>query len=156
MIKQKIPLTDYALWTGLWALCAYTGIKQELILIITALIFVDFITGIAASISVHQKIYSTRMARWIAAKSLSIVIPFIIALLGKILQVNLMPLVFGILSLFGVAEAHSIVWNIYEVYEWERVEEEDALKFMFKYILIYLNERLKSIYKNEEDDNFNS
>jgi len=152
MIDKKIKIGWYVVGSFTGVLCSYTGIKQEIIFIIAILVFVDFITGVASSISRKQQVASARMVRGIVAKSFAIMIPFILALMGKVIQVDLSSIIFAALSIFAVSESYSIIGNIYEIHEGEEVTEQDSITILFKYLLKFLNDKLESLYQDKHND----
>lgn len=156
MIDRNVKSVGYIWGTSFGALCVYTGLEQEVIIILAVFVAIDFITGIASSISRNQSIASKRMIRWTLAKTLLLMTPFLISLVGIVVGRNLMPIITLFLSIFAVAELYSIIGNIYELHTGETQQEQDAITMLYKTMLNFIKSKLDRLYKSIDEDDFNS
>lgn len=127
--------------------CAYLKLDQELIGILSILVLVDFVTGIARAYRVWEIITSSRMWSGAVSKFLLIFIPFILALCFKALGWDTHKILWAMLSILVVAETYSSIANIAQTIKWEKMEELDVISLVISKILNQLKLLIEKILK---------
>jgi len=112
------------------------GLPHEAFIILAALMVLDTASGIARVGVVHgwRHVKSARLTAGIISKLFVVMVPVIIAWTGKGAGLDLKPLAQGALSMIILAEAYSVLGNIYAIRIKKDVQEWDALAFVLKSI----------------------
>lgn len=112
-----------------YVIAAILGIKYDMLVAFTLLVFIDLFTGIMASVVTRGWVSfkSSTMARGIVVKSLYVVILLVIAELGVTLEQDMTLFIKSSLGILAVSESYSILANIYMIKTKKVVEEIDAL-----------------------------
>lgn len=114
-------------------LFAYTGISSELVSILSVLILTDIITAILRELVLGYEIKSRTLWVGIVAKMLLIIVPFVLILIGKGVNINFAEIAKLSLSTFIVAEGYSIIGNIIQIKQGDgSISEQDAITFILK------------------------
>jgi toxin secretion/phage lysis holin len=113
-------------------LFAYTGISSELIYILLVLLAIDVITG-AIRECLIGKLKSRELSKGILSKMLLIIVPFVLILIGKGVDIDMTPIAKLALSTFIVAEGYSIIGNIVQIrLKDKNVVEQDAITMVLQ------------------------
>jgi hypothetical protein len=129
----------------------YVGLTPESVLILTGFIILDIITGILKSLALYggQSVRSIKVTSGLLAKLLLLFIPFVIALSGKAIGVDISMLAVSAINILILSQAYSIIGNIYSIQTGKETTEFDAVSFILKQVREVL-ERMSSGTKKEE------
>lgn len=138
-------------WLYLPAFLIAIGLPEFLSWAISSLTFlmiVDVFTGMLASARIDgiDGLTSRKMLGGIVAKTTILILPFVVVLIGKGLGVDLFSYIRGVVSLLVLAEAYSVVGNIYSAKNQQRLPEVDFISIVLKKIrdfIINLLEKTK-------------
>ena len=110
---------------------AYLGIAPTSVVILTFLVLSDVVTGVlkSATLSGWGSIRSSVMERGIIAKLLLILVPFVVALAGRGVGVDIGFFSQGAINVLVLSEAYSILGNIYCVRTGRPTSEFDAVAY---------------------------
>lgn len=106
---------------------AYLGLDAEKLSILALLMAIDMITGTVKAYVVKSDITSRRWIAGFLSKMVVLLVPFTIALMAKGVDFDIKWFVGLCISILVVAEAYSIVGNIYTIKTGEEVKEIDAV-----------------------------
>lgn len=124
------------------------GVEMEVITILTILILIDTATGVIKAGSLkNQKITSSGFSRGILSKLLLILIPFVLALTGQAMKLNLGWLVAGAMTMLCLSEAYSIIGNIGAIILKKEIAEFDVLEYVLKKINKQLSKIITDKYE---------
>jgi len=142
-IKNALYLPSFLIAVGFPEQTAWS------ITILTTLMLIDFITGIAASSKIYGwcSITSKRMTSGVVSKLVILLIPFIIAMTGKGIGVDFMVYVQWSLVILILSEAYSNAGNIQTYRTGKKVLEVDAVSLL----LSKIRKIFYSIIKNNID-----
>tara|TARA_B100000780_G_C20875459_1_gene348209 strand:+ start:95 stop:538 length:444 start_codon:yes stop_codon:yes gene_type:complete len=118
---------------------AYLGIEVEAFAILMAFMSMDSLMGGIKAIRLGEKFSFSKMLWGITLKLCFLVVPLVIALLGKSVGYNLQAGVNVTISILTVAEAYSIIGNIHSAKNKYSVNRIDVVSLM----LINLRKVLK-------------
>lgn len=123
-----------------YLIAAILGIQYDAVAAFGLLMIFDVFTGILASAKVNgvRSITSKRLAFGVISKLLLLLIPLSIALAGRAVGQDFLSVVHSAIFVLAVAEAYSIIGNIYTVKSGERVPEFDAISVVLKKVRIIL------------------
>lgn len=114
-------------------LFAYTGVNEELVLILSLLIFLDITTAIIREWITGGKIESRTLWIGVASKLLLICVPFVLILIGKGASIDFTPISKLALSTFIVFEGYSILGNIVQIRLKDKtIHEQDAITLVLR------------------------
>lgn len=120
---------------GRMAYLSYLWLKSEVLLILTALVAIDIITWIRASLSIDQKSVKSSIAMGGIMKKLGIIwVPFVLAMVMKGVGYWGAFFIDTVLGFIIIAEAYSAISNYYSIRKGERVQEIDAIGLLLKWI----------------------
>lgn len=105
----------------------YLGLDAEKLTILALLMAIDMITGTVKAYVVKSDITSRRWIAGFLSKMVVLLVPFTIALMAKGVDFDIKWFVGLCISILVVAEAYSIVGNIYTIKTGEEVKEIDAV-----------------------------
>lgn len=131
---EKIKTTLYCIAFCWGWVCTYTGVSQESIYILTALMVFDTITGYIKVAVLGGHPTSTRLSWGIASKLVLLLVPFTIVLSTKYLGLNLLGLASASIITMSVSEAISVITNIYIIRTGKELKEFDLISGMLKKI----------------------
>ena len=129
-IKNGLYLPSLLIAIGLQEQTAWS------ITILTILMLVDFVTGIAASYKINGwcSITSERMTAGVISKLIILLIPFIIAITGKGIGIDFMVYVQWSLVILILSEAYSNAGNIQSFRTGKKILEVDAVSLLLSKI----------------------
>lgn len=114
---------------GVFGVVTFIGLDPKAISILAAFMALDVFTGVIKAIIVHGKrsFKTLRLTAGVLAKLVTILIPFIVALTGHAIGVELIALASGAVTILVVSEAWSILGNIHSITQKEEKPEFDAV-----------------------------
>ena len=134
------------------ALMSYLNIKAEMFIILAVLIFIDYITGVAASFRVGKDITSQKMQVGILSKFIILLIPLSFALTAKMLNVEHYEfLIYSGIDILALSELYSIISNIYTIRTKKFLPEFDVVSLIGAKIQDIIENKLKT--QNKKDFN---
>jgi phage-related holin len=119
------------------SILVYFGLEQESILSLTALIIIDYVTGIMKAKRIGESITSNKMKYGVASKLILLIIPITIAIGAKGIGIDLTQLIFISLWLLIFSEMYSILGNIVCYTKGTYLPEIDAASIIAKHIKGY-------------------
>ena len=125
----------------LYVVFAYLGVEIVAFAILKAFICLDSATGAVKSMRLGDKFSFRKMLWGFTLKLCFLIVPLVIALLGKSIGYNFHSVVNITISILTVAEAYSIIGNIYSAKNKVKVEKVDAISIL----LINLRKTIKKI-----------
>ena len=130
--------------TLLYVIFAYLGIEIEAFAILMTFMCLDSILGAIKAMRLGEKFSFKKMLWGFTLKLCFLIIPLVIALLGKSVGYDFHSVVNVTISILTVAEAYSIVGNIYAAKNRVNVEKLDAISLL----LINLRKAIKRMLDN--------
>lgn len=116
----------------LYALFVWLGIKTEAFFILIVLMSFDSITGVVKALRMGGA-FSFSVLLWgFILKLCFLVIPLVVALLGKTLGYDFVIIIHIVISILSVSEAYSILGNIYTAKNKKAIEKVDAVSMLLK------------------------
>lgn len=161
-IRSKMNLTDPVIDADLiswikyigYILFVYLGIESEVFLILAIVMAVDSVTGVIRAVRLGEKISFTIFYGGVAIKFLFVLIPLLVALVGKGLQQDLTIGALVVMKIMVVSEAYSALGNIYSAKTKKKISNIDfisllihAIRNLFKSVILLL---ISKIEKNGE------
>ena len=137
---------NFLLNTGLIPLASiitYLEIDISKLVILSLLMMFDLLTGTVKAFSSREDITSRRLSAGFLSKVMVLLIPLTVAIMAKGLEVDMRWLVTFTISILIVAEAYSVVGNIYTIKTGETVKEIDAVSAIVKALGRFLENMLK-------------
>ncbi len=127
----------------------YTGVNQEVFTILSILMILDIISGLAKAIIVKKhKPTSSRFVVGIISKLLVLTIPMVLGLSSKwILGIDMRWFINIILSMLVLAETYSVLQNIISVRQRKEIQEYDALTGVLNFILAQVKNTIENTLK---------
>ena len=151
---NEINLTGAALniawWCVLYEILEYFSISCEALSILSILLILDFVMGIADSyIKDKSQVTSAKMWKWLVKKITRRMLPFIVVWIFRGAWIeDMSTIVSMIISMLIVTEWYSIIGHIYSINTWKEILEIDA----FEMILNFLLKLLKGKLPDKEED----
>lgn len=107
---------------------------------LTALMIIDFVTGILASAHIDglRAITSKRMIAGALSKIVVLLVPFVLVIAGRGIGIDLEQYIQGTIVILILAEAYSNLGNIQSFRTRKRVSEIDAVSAVLKGIRNYI------------------
>lgn len=132
MIDEKQSVVLNTMLLPLASLISTLGLDVNKLFILSFLMFLDLTTGATKAYLSKEPITSSRLSAGILSKIMLLIIPLTIALMAKGVDMDLVWLVSFTVSILIVAEAYSVVGNIYTIKTGETVKEIDAVSAIVK------------------------
>ncbi len=115
------------------------GMRENLADALTALMFLmvlDTITGIMKSAIIYggRSVKSTIITAGVASKAIVLAVPLAIIIMGKGIGIDLTDYLYGVVSVFIVAETYSVLGNVYAARVKKDIQEFDVISFTIKKI----------------------
>ncbi len=132
MINETHTIT--IIKNALYIPVAYVGISHDAITALTILLLIDTFVGVLAAHAVGNRIKSSILAGGLLSKLVLLLIPFSIALAGKVVGYDLNGLVGASISVLALAEVYSIIGNIIQIRTKQEVDEQDAMHLALMWI----------------------
>lgn len=123
----------------------YLGLSMESFGILAVLMIIDTILGIIRAGVVHgwRDVTSHKASFGILSKLAMIFVPVVVALSGKGVGMNLVPIAGGALSMLIVSETYSILGNVQSIRTRRDIKEFDAVNYTLSRIRDLLEKMLK-------------
>lgn len=130
-----------------WASMTYLNLDGRSVVILAALLLVDFVTGIlrAALVDGVQTIKSSIAIRGFISKLLVFLIPFLIAVSGKGVSIDLSAMAQASITVFILSMLYSILGNIRSIQTGQAKQEFDAIQ----YFIVQVRGLLKSVIHDD-------
>ena len=141
MEKQSLILNTALLPFA--SLIAALGLDVTKFVILSFLMELDLVTGTTKAYVRKEDITSRRLSAGFLSKVMVLLIPLTVAIMAKGLEVDMRWLVTFTISILIVAEAYSVVGNIYTIKTGETVKEIDAVSAIVKALGRFLENMLK-------------
>jgi len=131
------------------SLLAYLDLKSDSILCLTALLAIDYVTGVMKARRIGESVTSNKMKYGVASKLILLLIPITVAFGAKGVGIDLTNLVFVSIWLLIFSEMYSILGNIVCYTKGVYLPEIDAPSIIAKQIRNYL---LKQSGETEDEE----
>ena len=141
MEKQSIILNTLLL--PLASLVAYLGLDAQKLTILIILMCLDMLTGTFKAYRTKENITSRRWIAGFLSKLVVLLVPFTIALMAKGVDFDVKWFIGFSLSIMVIAEAYSILGNIYTFKTGEAVAEIDAVSAIIKVLRNFLENMIE-------------
>ncbi|MCL1666384.1 phage holin family protein [Elizabethkingia ursingii] len=119
---------------ALYGLFAYLNIEAEVITILSVLMIIDTFCGITKSLRLGNKFNISVMAWGFTTKFLILIIPLVVALMGKPLHKDFTWAVDVTIRVLIVNEGLSILANIASVYSQKNIQNVDLISRLIAWI----------------------
>ena len=129
---------------------AYTQVPQELVILASIMITIDIITGIIREWILGQ-FRSRELMKGLVSKFILMLVPFIMAMVGKGIGIDMTIMVKMVLSTFIVAEAYSSIGNIVQIRKGTDISEQDSITFVLQKAQDVIKNVLDSIMTNKKN-----
>lgn len=141
---------NIAWWCVLYEILEYFSISCEALSILSILLILDFVMGIAdVYIKDKTKVTSSKMWKWLVKKITRRMLPFIVVWIFRGAWIeDMSTIVSMIISMLIVTEWYSIIGHIYSINTWKEILEIDAFEMILNFLLKLLKGKLPD---NEED-----
>ena len=158
---NEISLTGAALniawWCVLYEILEYFSISCEALSILSILLILDFVMGIAdAYIKDRSQVTSAKMWKWLIKKVTRRMLPFIVVWIFRGAWIeDMSTIVSMIISMLIVTEWYSIIGHIYSINTWKEILEIDAFEMILSFLLKLLKGKLpanEEALEEKEDD----
>lgn len=141
-------------WTALAWILEYFNISWEVLLILSVLLVLDYIFGIAdAYLRDKYSVTSKKMWKWLAKKLTRWMLPMIVIIILKWVWVEEIEVASTVIfSILIITEWYSIIGHIYSINSDtnEELPEIDWLKYLFEFIASLLKGKLPVTTKEED------
>ena len=125
----------------LYLVGAYIGVEVEAFIILIGFMCIDSILGAIKSMRFGDRFSFNKMLWGFILKLCFLVVPLVLALLGKSLGYDFTMVVNITISILTVSEAYSIIGNIYSAKNKVKVDKIDAISLL----LISIRKMIKNI-----------
>lgn len=154
-----LKIAGYYIGTAFIASMEYVNLSDNLLVALSAALFLDTLLGVIKNIRLGGKPSSRFGIKGIIGKVLGL---FIIASVGAILKLGLgieaLGFVSTAFSLMLIYELYSIIAHAYSIFTRKKIKEYDAMSMVFKFALRYLRKLAEKLIKisdkefKEEDE----
>lgn len=141
MEKQSTALNLFLL--PLASLVQFLEIDTKKLSILVVLMCIDMLTGTFKAYRTKENITSRRWIAGFLSKLVVLLVPFTIALMAKGVDFDVKWFIGFSLSIMVIAEAYSILGNIYTFKTGEAVEEIDAVSAIIKVLRNFLENMIE-------------
>jgi phage-related holin len=149
--KTKIIKMLEKLKILIYIVFAYLGIEVETFMILVVFMCIDSALGAIKSMRLGDSFSFRKMLWGFILKLCFLVVPLVIALLGKALGYNFNSVVSVTISILTVAEAYSIIGNIYSAKNKKVVDRMDVVSIMLINLRKLLKKTLQGMLGKIED-----
>ena len=125
----------------LYLVGAYIGVEVEAFMILMGFMCIDSLLGAIKAMRFGDRFSFNKMLWGFILKLCFLVVPLVLALLGKSLGYDFTMVVNITISILTVAEAYSIIGNIYSAKNKVKVDKIDAISLL----LISIRKMIKNI-----------
>ena len=143
--KKKLHGMLERLKVLLYLIFAYLGVEVETFMILMTLMCIDSVMGGIKAIRLGYKFSFSRMLWGITLKLCFLVVPLVIALLGKSVGYDFHAGVNVTISILTVAEAYSIIGNIYSAKNKTKIDRIDVVSLMLTNLRKVLKKTLEGL-----------
>lgn len=143
-----IESAKFSGYLGLIAAFEYLNIPLEQMGILTALMIIDFITGVGKQYRIDKKQIKSHLA-WLGLmkKIATLIVVLSLALILKGLEIDESQYIKGVLSIFIAAEGYSTLQNIYAIRTGKLLPEFDVISIFLKALGDFIKERIDNSVK---------
>lgn len=141
MEKQSTALNLFLL--PLASLVQFLEIDAKKLSILVVLMCIDMLTGTFKAYRTKENITSRRWIAGFLSKLVVLLVPFTIALMAKGVDFDVKWFIGFSISIMVIAEAYSILGNIYTFKTGEAVEEIDAVSAIIKVLRNFLENMIE-------------
>lgn len=141
MEKQSTALNLFLL--PLASLVQFLEIDTKKLSILVVLMCIDMLTGTLKAYRTKENITSRRWIAGFLSKLVVLLVPFTIALMARGVDFDVKWFIGFSLSIMVIAEAYSILGNIYTFKTGEAVEEIDAVSAIIKVLRNFLENMIE-------------
>jgi len=110
----------------------YLGIDTEAFTMFSILLIIDYVSGLMKARAINESITSNKMKYGIVSKLSLIIIPLVLAIGGKGMNVDMTSLLFVSMNILVLSEVYSIISNIYAIRNKEELPEYDVVSIIGK------------------------
>ena len=143
-IKLWIIINCFSLY--IVSLCSYLQLDQEMFVIYSVLLFIDYFTGLIRWI-MHKNLKSKTAIAGIVSKMVLILLVFSVGLMWVLMRQDMKTMMSWLITALALAELYSIVWNIYEIRTGQKATEYDAITAVLSFILEKIKLSVEKIIK---------
>lgn len=115
-----------------YALFLYLGIKTEVVKILFVLMMLDTFIGIIKALRLGEKFSFKKLGWGIVSKLTILIVPMVVALIGKGLHFDLNYFVIAIMSIIIVSEGISIITNVLAIRQKKDINNDDYITLLLK------------------------
>lgn len=144
---------------AIYGVFVYLNIDIKTTKVLMALMFIDTFSGLIKSSVLHHKISLKKLINGILTKFLLILVPMVLALVGKGVHFDFTWAVTTVMSLMIVSEGLSIITNFLSAKTKKNIEQDDFItkllmniRKMFGSILTQLFDKLNSVKVTDLDE----
>lgn len=112
------------------SMLTFLGLNVETFFLFSVLLLVDFITGIGKAKTLGHDITSDKMKYGIISKMSLIIIPLVLGIAAKAMQMPSENVLFIGMNILILSEVYSVIGNIYSMRTKEEMPEYDALTLL--------------------------
>lgn len=155
MTGTKLAFANIIWGISLGAILDYFWMSQETILILTAMLVLDWIFWVINAY-MQGTLQSKLMVNGLVKKLTRWLLPFIVITIVKGAGFDKSDFIStAILSILIVAEWYSVIWHIYSINYGEQLEEIDALKSLLRWIAKLFKEKVDETLPPKDLDEWN-
>lgn len=129
----------------------YIGVERALVYTLTALMVIDWFTGILKSRKLKIAVTSKRGSKGLLEKFALMIIPISIGITLKVIGIPIGITIKATFSLFCIMELYSLIGNCYCIYTGEPEKEYDATSALIKWIRQTILNVFKGATKKDTD-----
>ena len=143
-IKLWIIINCFSIY--IVSLFSYLQLDQEMFVIYSVLLFIDYFTGLIRWI-IHKNLKSKTAIAGIVSKMVLILLVFSVGLMWVLMHQDMKTMMSWLITALALAELYSIVWNIYEIRTGKKATEYDAITAVLSFILEKIKLAVEKIIK---------
>ena len=143
-IKLWIIINCFSIY--IVSLFSYLQLDQEMFVIYSVLLFIDYFTGLIRWI-MHKNLKSKTAIAGIVSKMVLILLVFSVGLMWVLMHQDMKTMMSWLITALALAELYSIVWNIYEIRTGKKATEYDAITAVLSFILEKIKLAVEKIIK---------
>lgn len=125
------------------SLIAALGLDVTKFFILSFLMVLDLVTGVTKAYVRKEDVTSRRLSAGFLSKVMVLLIPLTVAVMAKGIDVDMVWFISFTISILIVAEAYSVVGNVYTIKTGEAVKEIDAVSAIVKALRRILENMLR-------------
>ena len=143
-IKLWIIINCFSIY--IVSLFSYLQLDQEMFVIYSVLLFIDYFTGLIRWI-MHKNLKSKTAIAGIVSKMVLILLVFSVGLMWVLMRQDMKTMMSWLITALALAALYSIVWNIYEIRTGKKATEYDAITAVLSFILEKIKVAVERIIK---------